>query len=161
MSKTVKIYDDDPEVYAHTTNIKADRTKAEIDGLLARFGIKDVWWRYDIPHNDVFIRFILSEKFGDETKDLTVKLDPPRIWHKDKHSETINWNVSMRNLYWYILTHLSQAYVNQSSKFQEFLPNILGVGDKKLVELFKTEMVALPAEIKNEKTVRILEMEKR
>jgi hypothetical protein len=147
MSKSTKIYDDDPEVYGRTSTIKADRTKGEIDGILARFGIKDVWWRYDILHNDVFIKFILSEKFGDEMKEVTVSLEPPRIWHKDKHGEEINWSASMRNLYWYIYTHLSQAYVHQSSKFTEFLPNILTKEGKKLTEIMREQYQALPETI--------------
>ena len=148
---TIKIYDDDPEVYARTSMIKADRTKAEIDGVLARYGIKDVWWRYDPKNNDVFIKFILSERFGDEYKELTVSLEPPRIWHKDKHGEKINWEASMRNMYWYIYTHLSQAYVHQSGKFQEFLPHILNREGLKLVDVMKKQVAALP-EIIREKS---------
>ncbi len=150
-----KIYDDDPEVYSHTSTIKADRTKGEIDGVLARFGIKDVWWRYDIPHNDVYVRFNLSETFGDKEMELTVALEPPRIWHKDKHGETINWNVSMRNLYWYSLTHLSQAYIHQSSKFTEFLPNILAKDGKKITEMMKEQYQALPEIIDEKKIIQI------
>jgi hypothetical protein len=151
-SEILKVYDVDPEVYARTTSIKADRTKGEIDGILAKFGVKDVWWRYDILHNDVFIKFLLSEKFGDKNQELTVSIEPPRIWHKDKHGETINWNVSMRNLYWYIYTHLSQAYVQQSSKFTEFLPNIINKDGRKLTEIMREQYQALP-EIKEEKPI--------
>ena len=145
---TVKIYDDDPEVYGRTSTIKADRTKAEIDGVLARFGIKDVWWRYDLKNNDVFIKFILSERFGEKYRELTVSLEPPRIWHKDKkHGEAINWDASMRNLYWYILTHLSQAYIHQSSKFTEFLPHILNKDGRKLTEIIHEQYQALPESV--------------
>lgn len=148
----MKIYDDDPEVYGRTTKINPDRTKAEIDGVLARFGIRDVWWRYDIPHNEVFVRFVLSEKFGEEMRALTVSLEPPRIWRKRKEGETINWDASMRNLYWYIYTHLSQAYVHQSGKFQEFLPHILNREGKKLTEVMREHYLALP-DMREEKTV--------
>ena len=152
MSKPLKIYDTDPEVYGHSSEIAPDRTKGEIDGILARFGIRDVWWRYDIAHNDVFVKFILSEKFGEKEKNLTVQLEPPRIYHKGKSGDTLNWKASMRNLYWYIYTHLSQAYVNQSSNFQEFLPNILSRDGKKVSELMQEQYKALPEFIQEEVT---------
>jgi len=138
----MKIYDTDREVYSRTTSINPDRTKGEIDGILARFGVRDVWWRYDIKHNDVILRFILPKERFD--KELTVELEPPRIWHKHKKGDFINWKASMRNLYWYILTHLSQAYVMQSSKFTEFLPHILNREGKKLVDIITGEYFALP-----------------
>lgn len=150
MSKPIRIYDDDSEVYGRGTKIRADKTKADLDGVLARFGIKDVWWRNDIPHNDVFVKFVLSERFGEKEREIMVSLEPPRIYHKKKNSrgyivsEEINWDASMRNLYWYILTHLSQAYVNQSSKFQEFLPNILANDGRRLKELMKDKYQSLP-----------------
>jgi len=149
----LKIYDTDPEVYARTTNIKPDRSKSEIDGVLARFGVKDVAWRWDIKNNDVFLMFKLPpERFGHlEHKELTVKLEPPRIWHKHKKGDYINWSASVRNLYWYILTHLSQAYVMQSGKFTEFLPHILGRDGRKLVDVVGEEMLALPEDVDVEK----------
>ena len=148
-----KIYDDDPEVYARTTKIKPERTKSEIDGVLARFEIKDILWRWDMKNNDVFLMFKFPiEKFKDsENKEASVKLEPPRIWKKNKKGDFINWNASMRNMYWYILTHLSQAYVMQSSKFAEFLPHILNPEGKKMIDVIKTQYVALPSKIINEK----------
>lgn len=142
----MKIYDTDPEVYGRTTKIKPDRTKHEIDGVLAKFGIKDVWWHWNIENNDVYVAFKLpKEKFGHlELEELAVKLEPPRIWHKTSKGEVINWAASMRNLYWYILTHLSQAYVMQSGKITEFLPHILHPSGKKLVDTIRPELKALP-----------------
>ena len=146
----MKIYDTDPEVYARTTKIKAIKTKHEIDGLFAKFGIKDVWWHGHVGDDDIYLAFKLPpEKFGHlELKNLTVKLEPPRIWHKGKHKDEINWNVSIRNLYWYILTHLSQAYVMQSSKITEFLPYILHPSGKILAEALRPELHALPEVVK-------------
>ncbi len=148
-----KMYDTDIEVYARTTKIKAKRTKDEIDGILARFQIKDVLWHWDIENNDVFVMFKLPpEKFRDTVlANLSVKLEPPRIWHKTAKGEYINWKASMRNMYWYILTHLSQAYVHQSSKFTEFLPHILNPEGRKVIDVVREEFIALPEKIIKEK----------
>ena len=142
----MKIYDTDPEVYARTTNIKPERSKSEIDGVLARFGVKDVAWRWDLKNNDVFLMFKLPpERFGHlPDLELSVKLEPPRIWHKTGKGDVINWKASIRNLYWYILTHLSQAYVMQSGKATEFLPHILSRDGRKIVDLVGDELLALP-----------------
>ncbi|MBA7491281.1 hypothetical protein ES702_01826 [subsurface metagenome] len=152
----IKIYDTDSEVYGRTTKKKAKRTKDEIDGILARFQIKDVLWHWDIENNDVFVMFKLPpEKFRDtELADLSVKLEPPRIWHKTTKGESINWDASMRNMYWYILTHLSQAYVHQSSKFTEFLPHILNPEGRKVIDVVREEFLALPEKIINKKLIQ-------
>ena len=147
----MKIYDTDPEVFGRTSTIKAQRTKTEIDGVLAKFGIKDVLWHSDFQANDVFVVFKLPpEKFGNVEQALSIKLEPPRIWHKNKHGDEINWDASMRNLFWYIQTHLSQAYVMQSSKFTEFLPHILTKDGSKVVDSIK-RMYALPEYVEEEK----------
>lgn len=140
----MKIYDDDPEVFARTSKIKYDRTKGQINGIFAQFKVKDVHWHDDRENNDVFVQFILTEKFGKEHQNVTVKLSPPMIWHKDRKGERINWDVSIRNLFWYITTHLSQAYVMQSSVFQEFLPHILNQEGTKLVDVVRQQYRALP-----------------
>lgn len=85
----MKIYDTDPEVYARTTKIKPDRTKAEIDGLFARYGIKDVWWRYDLKGGDIFVQFILSENFEDKKRNITVKIEPHPIYTKKKRGDVV------------------------------------------------------------------------
>ncbi len=162
MSISKKIYDDDREVYGRTSDIPARTSKNDIDGILARFGVKDVWWRFDIPNNDVFVSFKLTEKFGTKMLNLPVLLSPPRIYHKVKNSrgriirEELNWNASMRNLYWYILTHLSQAYVHQSGLFTEFLGNILSENGRKITELMHEQYQALPETIPPQQTKEVV-----
>jgi hypothetical protein len=51
----LKIYSDDPNLPYKTTKLKALYTKSEIDGLFAKWGVKDVYWRWDPEHNDVFL----------------------------------------------------------------------------------------------------------
>jgi len=147
VKKREKVYDDDTEVYAKGSKIAPDKTKAEIDGTLAKFGIINYWWTYDPANNNVVLKFIIpKEKFGDLERDISVQLEPPRIWHLDRHGEKINWTASMRNMYWYILTHLSQAYVHRSGKFLEFLPHIITRDGRKVVDVL-SQNYALPEKI--------------
>ena len=41
----MKIYSDDPHLLHKTTKLKALYTKSEIDGLFAKYGVKDVYQR--------------------------------------------------------------------------------------------------------------------
>ena len=50
----MKVYSDDPNLPYKTTKLKALYTKSEIDGLFAKWGVKDVYWHWDPEHNDVF-----------------------------------------------------------------------------------------------------------
>jgi hypothetical protein len=58
----LKIYSDDPNLPYKTTKLKALYTKSEIDGLFAKWGVKDVYWRWDPEHNDVFVQFKIEEE---------------------------------------------------------------------------------------------------
>jgi hypothetical protein len=58
----MKIYSDDPNMPYKTTSLKALYTKSEIDGLFAKWGVKDVYWRWDHEHNDVFVQFNMEVK---------------------------------------------------------------------------------------------------
>jgi len=37
-------------------------TRSDIDGLFAKWGVKDVYWRWDPEHNDVFVQFKTTEE---------------------------------------------------------------------------------------------------
>lgn len=131
----MKLYTDDRVVPYKSTTIKAVSTKAEIDGLLARWGIKKSAWTWDLENNDVELHFQINEVIdGNEVSPL-VKVEPPRIWNKGNRSrkEAINWNISMRVMYWFIKTHLEMAHLLQSDKTTQFLPYIQ-VGEDKLVK---------------------------
>jgi hypothetical protein len=39
-------------------------TKSEIDGLFAKWGVKDVYWHWDPEHNDVFAQFKIAEEIA-------------------------------------------------------------------------------------------------
>ena len=58
----LKIYSDDPNLTYTTTKLNALYTRSDIDGLFAKWGVKDVYWRWDPEHNDVFVQFKTTEE---------------------------------------------------------------------------------------------------
>ena len=46
----MKIYSDDPNLPYKTTKLKALYTKSEIEGLFAKWGVKDVYWHWDLSN---------------------------------------------------------------------------------------------------------------
>ena len=135
----MKIYTHDRHVPYKTTKIDPMSSKADIDGILARWGIKKVAWTWDPENNEVYVQFQIEEVVDGRKVTPVIRVEPPRIWNKAtrKRREGINWNVSMRVMVWYIKTHLEQAYLTQSSKTTEFLPYIdlsTEEGGKKLLK---------------------------
>lgn len=137
-----KIYTDDPLIKYATTALKAERTKQQIDGILAEYQVKDVWWHYDIPR-EVWVRFGIEEEINGHIVTVGVRVDCPTIWNRAKprgrtpesRVESINWDVSMRAMYHFIYTHLNAAYAMKSGKIVAFLGYIAGVNDKQLKDL--------------------------
>lgn len=163
----MKLYTDDRIVPYKTTTINPMSTKAEIDGLLARFGIKKTAWEWDIENNKVALTFQISEIINDRTVEPIVKVEPPRIWDKGSRSrhEAINWAVSMRCMFWFMKSHLEMAYLLQSGKTTEFLPWIQ-VSEKKTVKdivvprLSELQQLAALPEISQEER-KVVDVEKR
>jgi hypothetical protein len=122
----LKVYSDDPNLSYKTTRLKALYTKSEIDGLFAKWGVKDVYWRWDPEHNDVFVQFKIVEEVDGLHLQVSAKVEAPAIWdHKTlSKAECVNWDISMRVMYWFIKSHLEAAYLLQSSKTAAFLPYI-------------------------------------
>lgn len=122
----MKIYSDDPNLPYKTTKLKALYTKSEIDGLFAKWGVKDVFWHWDPEHNDVFVLFKIVEEIDGASLDVSARVDAPAIWdHKTRSkAESVNWDISLRVMYWFIKSHLESAYLLQSSKTAAFLPYI-------------------------------------
>jgi len=122
-----KLYSDDRDIPYSTTKIPPIKTRSDIDAILAKWGITKVMWEFDIENNKVQLAFELPyEKFGESTINPVIKLEPPRIWNKKKRNklETINWQISMRILHWYIKDSLAMSYAMQSQKAVAFLPYI-------------------------------------
>lgn len=143
-----KLYVNDPDIPYKTTKIPPLRTKADIDGILARWGITKVAWEFDLEHNTVRIQFQLPpEKFQGKTLDPLVRLEPPRIWNREsrKAGESINWRISMRILHWFIKDTLAMAYAMQSQKAIAFLPHIATGKDNTVKDVILPRLTNLRA----------------
>ena len=141
-----KIYSDDPLLEYKTTRLNALYTKSEIDGIFAKYGIKDVFWHWNPDQNDVYVMFKIEEEIEGTHNVLNAKVEAYPIWDKRTRNkaETINWNVTMRQMHWFIKTHLQASYVRQTSKAVAFLPYILsGDGTKVLHEVILPHLAEL------------------
>jgi hypothetical protein len=107
----LKIYSDDPNLPYKSTKLKALYTKSEIDGLFAKWGVRDIYWHWDPEHNDVFVQFKIVEEIDGMPLQVSAKVEAPAIWdHKTcAKAEGVNWNISMRVMYWFIKSHLEAA----------------------------------------------------
>jgi hypothetical protein len=132
----LKIFSDDPNLPYKTTKLKALYTRSEIDGLFAKWGVKDTYWRWDPDNNEVFVQFKIVEKIDDVPRQFSEKVEAPAIWDRKTRSkeESINWDISMRVMFWFIKSHLEAAYLLQSSKTVAFLPYIFTSDDSRTVE---------------------------
>jgi hypothetical protein len=130
LGESLKIYTDDRLVPYKNTTINPLSTKAEIDGLLARWGIRQVFWDWNPEKSSVVLLFKLPETFGNVQPG--VRLEPPRIWTKGnrRRNEEINWAVSMRVLFWFLKSFLESAYLMQFDKTTAFLPWIVASDGK-------------------------------
>ena len=122
----MKIYSDDPNLPYKTTKLKALYTKSEIDGLFAKWGVKDVFWHWDPEGNSVYVLFKIAEEIEGVVQQFPTRVDAPEIWDHGTRAraECLNWDISLRVMYWFIKSHLESAYLLQSSKAAMFLPYI-------------------------------------
>ena len=132
----MKVYSDDPNLPYKTTKLKAFYTKSETDGLFAKWGIKDVYWHWDPDHNDVYVMFKIKEEIDGVPVNVSARVDCPVVWdHKTRaRAEGVNWNISMRVMYWYIKSHLEAAYLLPGSKAAAFLPDLVGKDEKQTLK---------------------------
>lgn len=161
MSVSKKIFSDDPLIKYATTKISAERSKAEIDGILAEYQVKDVFWHYDPPRS-VYVMFKIEETVNGIPINAPVRVDCPTIWNRAKPRgrpptpEQISWQVSMRAMYHFIYTHLNNAYAMQSGKTVAFLAYIQSTQGKQLKDVILprlSEYAALEAKSEDKKTV--------
>ena len=161
----MKIYSDDPNLPYKTTKLKALYTKSEIDGLFAKWGVKDVYWHWDPERNDVFAQFKIVEEIEGKSLQVSAKVEAPSIWdHRTRSKgESVNWDISMRVMFWFIKSHLESAYLLQSSKTAAFLPYIAsGDGAKTLKDLIiprMNEVQQLAALPENQNAPRVVDVE--
>ena len=133
----MKIYADDRVVPYKSTKINPLGTKADIDGLLARWGITHVAWIWDPGNNNVTLQFQINETINGVLVNPVIRLEPPRIWNKGTRNkkEEINWSVSMRVLHWYLKSQLEMAHLAQYDRTTMFLPYIQTRDEKTLREV--------------------------
>jgi len=128
----MKIYTTDKLVPYKGTTIDPATTKAEIDGLLARWGVKKSGWEWDISNGKVAVTFELPPEFGMQQ---VVRLPPPVIWKKGyRKPDEVDWKQSMRVLYWFLKSNLENAYLMQFDKTTVFLPYIVGSDGKTMLK---------------------------
>ena len=132
----MKIYSDDPNLPYKTTKLKALYPKNEIDGLFAKWDVKDVYWHWDPEHNDILVQFKIAEEIDGVLLQVSAKVEAPSIWdHRTRSkAEGVNWDISMRVMYWLIKSHLEAAYLLQSSKTAAFLPYIASKDGAKVLK---------------------------
>lgn len=140
-----RIYSDDKLLRYTGTDIPPDRRKHMIDGVLAEYDVKEVYWKWDakaIDVNqaaDISVMFKLEECIKDIPVKVPVRVDCPIIWDKPKplgrpprRNEQINWRVSLAAMYHFIYTGLNNSYAMQSSKVVAFLGYIPTADGKQL-----------------------------
>jgi hypothetical protein len=130
-----QIFSNDPVVPYKTTKINPLTTKAEIEGLLARWNIKKYAWNWDPENSDITLNFQVTEIIEEKEVNVVVQLECPHIYDKPSRRNPklqINWQVSMRVLYWWLKPHLEYHYLSQSTKLAMFLPFIQGSNGKTL-----------------------------
>jgi hypothetical protein len=132
----MKIYTDDPNLPYKTTKLNALYSRHEIDGLFAKWGIKDVYWHWEPEANSVYAMFKIKEEIEGISINVSARVDCPAIWDKKtrNHAEKVNWNISIRVMYWYIKSHLEEAYLRQSSKVAAFLSDLSGKDEKQTLK---------------------------
>lgn len=146
----MKIYSDDPAVPYKSTDVDPRTTKAEIEGLLARWGIKKSGWDWDLENGKCVLEFQYVEIIQNVPVSQWVRLEPPQIFNharKDQHShkvvggESINWKVSLRVLYWWLKCHLEMTYLSKYDKSAMLLPFIETGAGKTVAETLVPKMV--------------------
>ncbi len=145
----MKLYIDDPAVPYKTTHIDPLTTKSEIEGILARWGIKKAGWEWDLENGKVTLEFQYAEMINNMPVSQWVKLSPPIIWNKrpksrrygSSNEETINWSVSMRTLYWWLKTHLEMTHLQNLDKTTMFLPFIMNAEEKTLADVLVPKII--------------------
>ena len=80
----MKIRSDDTNLPYKTTKISPLDSKRDIDGILARWGIKKVAWIWDMEGGHVSVSFELNENFRGLEVNTVIRLEPPTIWKKKK-----------------------------------------------------------------------------
>lgn len=137
----MKIYSDDKVCPYSKTKVDPRTTKDEIEGLLARWGIKKSGWDWALDEGRCILEFQYLEQIGTTPVIQWIKVEPPIIWKRKSTKKTgnqediINWSVSLRVLWWWLKSNLEMTYLAQSDKTTMFLPFIMNAEEKTLAQV--------------------------
>lgn len=164
----IKIYSDDPYVHYKDSEISPERTKANIDGVLAEWQVKDILWHWDPEHFDISVQFKIEEIIDSLPVSVVVRVECPIIYDREKlkgrppKPEAVNLRISMRCMWHFIKTHLEMAYAMHSSKTVAFLPYIATGERKTLKDVILPRLKQFQAlEERKDSQEKIIEMEPR
>ncbi len=115
-----------------STEVAPEKSKAEIEGLLRRYGIDGVSWTEIWSENRAQLQFILQDE---RKRPILVRLQPPpfatkrRTWNSERgHYEMIdapNWAQSYRLLKAYLKSKLESVAYGLRDIEEEFLSDIV------------------------------------
>jgi hypothetical protein len=110
------------------------------------------------------VQFKIVEEIDGMPLQVSAKVEAPAIWnHKTmSKAESVNWDISMRVMYWFIKSHLEAAYLLQSSKTAAFLPYIASKdGEKTLKDVIIPRMNELQqlAALPEQPTQKVIDVE--
>jgi hypothetical protein len=137
----LKIYSDDPCVPYKKTQVDPRTTKADIEGLLSRWGVKKAGWEWDLDNGKCVLEFQYFEVISNHAVSQWVKVEPPIIWKRKSTKRTgnqedvINWSVSLRVLHWWLKTQLEMTFLQKSDKSTMFLPFIMNANEETLAKV--------------------------
>lgn len=82
------------------------------------------------------MQFKIAEEIDGVPLQVSAKVEAPAIWdHRTRSkAECVNWDISMRVMYWFIKSHLEAAYLLQSGKTAAFLPYIASKDGEKTLK---------------------------
>lgn len=137
----MKVYSDDPLIHYKRSELSRERSKMEIDGLLASWGCIKVGWNLDWDHNQVYVIFDIEENVDDVPIQMSAKVMCPLIWDHEKprsrppQPEKVNWIMSMRELFYYLKANIEWAYISQTSKVAAFMPHLMDSRGEQLKDI--------------------------
>lgn len=103
------------------TEIDVSKTQMEIQQLLLEYGAEGIQWiviRDGLPK----LAFIVEAEINGIKKKVGVQIDPPLI---QRPNRTVNYNQSMRMMYWYVKSKLEAVSFGVKTFEKEFLDDIV------------------------------------
>ena len=103
------------------TEIPVIKTQNEIQQLLLEYGAEGIQWvvfRDGLPK----LAFIIEANINGASKKVGVQIDPPLI---QRPNRTVNFEQSMRLLYWYVKSKLEAVAYGVKTFEKEFLDDLI------------------------------------